>query len=246
MVDRFYFDAQGLTFGDKISLDEKEFNVCGIFTTPDYLSMLKSETDFMADGNKFGLCMVSESAFNEISQGKEIISYSVIFNENNSDKFRKEISNAGNIINWTDKTSNIRISTFDGEIAAIILLSKIAPLFILIVSSLIMAVVLNRMLKKEYVYIGTLSALGYRKREIIFHYLRLPIIISLIGSVIGLGIGLLLVDLFSVVSSTEYNIPKPEYQYQIIDIFIVLISPIILNSIAAMIAITKALSLNIA
>jgi len=245
MVDRFYFDAQGLSFGDKISLNGKEFNVCGIFTTPDYLSMLKSETDFMADGSKFGLFMVSESDFNKLSQGKETINYSVIFNENNSDKFRKELSQVGVIINWTDKDSNIRIDNFDGEIAAIIMLSKIAPLFILIVSSLIMAVVLNRMLKKEYVYIGTLSALGYRKREIIFHYLRLPIIISVIGSIIGLGIGFLLVDPFSVVSSMEYNIPKPEYQYHIIDILIVLILPVILNSFAALIAITKALRLNI-
>ena len=245
MVDRFFYEVQGLSFGDEISVNGKKYNVCGIFTTPDYLSMLKSKTDFMADGNKFGLCMVSEKTFNALTNDNETIYYSVAFNENNSDDFRKELAKNGVVLNWTGKDTNIRIDTFDGEISAIIMLGKIAPLFILIVSSLIMSVVMGRMLKKEYTYIGTLSAMGYRKREIIAHYLRLPITISIIGSIFGLVLGYFLTEPFSCVSSREYNVPKTVYYYQIQDIIFILITPVILNTLASLLAIMRALHINI-
>ncbi|MDR7855183.1 FtsX-like permease family protein [Tissierella sp.] len=245
MVDRFFYEAQNLSLGDKIAINGEEYTVCGIFTTPDYLSILKKKTDFMADGSKFGLCMVSEKTFNELAGGKESINYSIVFNQNSSDDFRKELAKEGIVLDWTGRDSNIRITTFDGEIDAIIILSSIAPLFILIVSSLIMAVVVGRMIKKEYTYIGTLSAMGYRKGEIVDHYLRLPIFISVIGSILGLVLGYFLVEPFTMLSSVEYNIPKTTYYYQWQDIVLMLTIPVILNIFAALIAIIQALHINI-
>ncbi|MFZ2537666.1 MAG: FtsX-like permease family protein [Oscillospiraceae bacterium] len=245
MVDRFFYEAQDLKFGDKIQVNEKEYNVCGVFTTPDYLSLLKSKTDFISDGNKFGLCLVSESTFEKLQNGTETTNYSVVFNEDNKDNFRKELAKSGVVIGWTDKDSNIRITTFDGEISAIIMLSRIAPLFILIISSLIMAVVLNRMLQKEYVYIGTLTALGYRKREITRHYLMLPMVVSIAGSLIGIVIGYFLTGPFSGVSSVEYSIPKPIFYYHWEDIALILLVPLILNTLAALLAVKQALHVNI-
>lgn len=245
MVDRFFFEAQGLSFGDTIKVGGKELIVSGIFATPDYLSVLKSKTDIMCDGSKFGLCMVSKETFNNIANGNEKINYSAVFNQNNSNAFRKELSTNGTVMEYNTRESNVRITTFDGEIKAMIMVSQMVPLFILLVSSLIVAIVIGRMLKKEYIYIGTLCAIGYKKRQIISHYLSMPIIISIAGSILGLLAGSLLIvpiaDLFSI----EYAVPKPIFYYHWKDILILLVIPVLLNTLATFISIIKCFNINI-
>lgn len=245
MVDRFFFDAQKLSFSDKLKIGGRDYTISGTFTTPDYLTLQKAKTDFMADGAKFGLCLVSENTYQSLKNEKETISYSVVLHEKNQDALRKELAESGIVSEWTEKDTNSRITQFDGEIDAQKAISQIAPLFVLLVSSLIMAVVLNRMLKKEYIYVGTLSALGYRKREIFFHYLLLPVAISVVGSVIGIILGVFLAKPFVMISTAEYNIPKTELIFNWNDIVFILILPIVLNVIAAFVAIYRSLHINI-
>lgn len=245
MVDRYFFEAQNLSFGDKIVIDGTEYTVCGIFVTPDYLSVKKNNNDLMCDGTRFGLAMVDKATFNNIDKINVQTYYSVIFNENNEEKFRKELGKNGIVIEWTDKNTNSRISTFDGEIESLIMVSKVIPLFILILSSIIMAVVSGRMLKKEYVYIGTLISMGYTKWEVVKHYMRLPLYLSIIGTVLGGIIGIGATRLFSLISSVEYNIPKPIYNFNSIDIAFLIFVPTILNCLATFISLRKGMKLNI-
>lgn len=244
LVDRFFFTAQELELTDSLTLKGKQFNVCGMLSTPDYLGMIKEETELIVNGSKFGLAVVDENAYKSII-GDEKLYYSVKFNKENVNEFRKELSGVGLIVGWTDSDNNIRISAFNGEIDAIIAMSTIAPLFIMLVSCLIMAVVMGRMLKKEYSYIGTLIAMGYRKREVLSHYLRLPIIISFVGSFLGLALGYMLTEPMEIISKAEYNIPQVKLDFKWESILIVLLLPLVLNIIASTVSIFTALNLNI-
>lgn len=245
MVDRYFFEAQNLSFGDKLIIDRTEYTVCGIFVTPDYLTVKKNDADFMCDGTKFGLCMIDKTTFNNIDKKNIKTYYSVIFKENNEEKFRKELGKNGIVLEWTDKDTNSRISTFDGEIESLIMVSKVVPLFILILSSIIMAVVNGRMLKKEYVYIGTLMSMGYTKWEVVKHYMRLPLYLSITGTVIGGITGIATTRLFSVISSVEYNIPKPVYHFNIMDVVFLITVPTLLNYFATLISLREGMNLNI-
>lgn len=245
MVDRYFFEAQNLSFGDKLVIDEVEYTVCGIFVTPDYLSVKKNDVDFMCDGTKFGLCMVDKTTFSNIDNKNKKVYYSVIFNENNEEEFRKQLGQDGIVLQWMDKDTNSRISTFDGEIESLVMLSVVVPLFILILSSIIMAVVSGRMLKKEYIYIGTLTSMGYTKWEVIKHYMRLPLYLSVIGTVLGGIIGIATTRLFSVISSVEYNIPKPVYHFNSMDIVFLIVVPTMLNCFATFMSLKKGMNLNI-
>lgn len=244
LVDIFFFKVQKLSFGDIINVGGSDFVVCGTFTSPDYLSVLKSKTDFMADGSKFGLCIVKSEAFNVIAKGKETISYSVVYHQNNIENFKKELSSIGTLIEYTAREANSRIITFDGEIEAMVMISQIAPMFILFVSSLIVAFVIGRMIKKEYIYIGTLIALGYKKSIILRHYLTLPLIISFIGSIIGLFSGFLLVMPVAELFSVEYSVPKPMIYHHFKDAIIVLVLPAVLNIVTTFFFIIRAFYIN--
>lgn len=87
--------------------------------------------------------------------------------------------------------------------------------------------------------------MGYRKREIIKHYLYLPVMISLFGSIIGLGAGLLLIEPFQNLITVEYNVPKTQFSIRGYDIILVILLPVILNAMSALMVVKKALKINI-
>ena len=61
------------------------------------------------------------------------------------------------------------------------------------------------MLKRESVIIGTLYALGYRKKEIMNHYLLYPMVISLEGGILGTMLGLLTFELSKLLNRKKIN-----------------------------------------
>lgn len=245
MVDRYFMAAQKLNFGDTLELYGRRYTITGTFTTPNCLTLTRLDTDFMADGARFGLVLLTPGEFSRLPQADAETEYSVIFEKDNEDDFRRALAKSNWVTEWTSREANSRITNFDSENPAVVLLSIIAPVFIMVVGSIIMAVVLSRMLKQEYTYIGTLTAMGYRKREIFAHYLRLPAIISAIGSVLGLGLGFLLIEPFAFVTLMEYNVPKPQYIIKPQDIALALLLPIALNLLFCTLSIAKALRLNI-
>ncbi len=244
LVDRYFFNAQGLTFGDTVTLFGKVYTIRGIFTTPNYLTVTRRDTDFMADGSKFGLVLMSRDAFSALPAQEMKTDYAVRFSSDNEKAFRTMLSLTNFITDWVPRSTNTRITNFDGEIGAIVVMSVVAPLFLLLVSTAILAVVQSRMLKKEYPYIGTLTALGYRKREILLHYLRLPAALSLLGSALGVALGFFLIKPFTLVTSTEYNIPRTLLNVNPWDIALILCVPILLNCLAVAFSVLHALRID--
>ncbi|MBS5647861.1 MAG: ABC transporter permease, partial [Lachnospiraceae bacterium] len=63
-------------------------------------------------------------------------------------------------------------------------------LYILIaIMAFVFAVTTNNTIAKEACVIGTLRASGYTRRELLSHYLALPVIVTLIAAVIGNVLG---------------------------------------------------------
>ena len=62
----------------------------------------------------------------------------------------------------------------------------------LLISSLVMAVILARMMDAETRRIGTMRALGLSRAETLRHYMAFPLIIGLSGAVVGSALGYLL------------------------------------------------------
>ncbi|HHU83303.1 MAG TPA: ABC transporter permease [Firmicutes bacterium] len=51
--------------------------------------------------------------------------------------------------------------------------------------SLIIGVMTWRLIRRETVMIGTLYALGYRKRELMRHYMAIPVLLAFVGGLLG-------------------------------------------------------------
>ena len=88
-------------------------------------------------------------------------------------------------------TANPRITFVTTKLNGINQMSSSMPVAILLLTCILTGIVMWRMIKREAVIIGTLYAFGYKKKQIQNHYLRYPLIIALIGGIIGTILGAL-------------------------------------------------------
>ena len=68
-------------------------------------------------------------------------------------------------------------------------LGTVLPSIFLAVAGFLLNVVLSRMIATQREQIAALKALGYENRAIGLHYLKLVLVIVVIGAVLGLGVG---------------------------------------------------------
>ncbi|MFC5649723.1 FtsX-like permease family protein [Paenibacillus solisilvae] len=101
---------------------------------------------------------------------------------------------------------------------------------------------MRRMLKREGVIIGTLYAQGYRKSEIMKHYLRYPLIIAIIGGVVGTALGAAALSPMLDFMIGYFNIPIDSVSFNATHIAVSLLLPIVLLLASVYLVIRKSLT----
>ncbi len=90
----------------------------------------------------------------------------------------------------SDLPSNM---TVDADVNQAKMLIYIFPVIFYLVAVLIILTSISQLINRESKNIGLLKALGFSKREILFHYMKIFIMLGLIGSVLGMILGPLIV-----------------------------------------------------
>jgi putative ABC transport system permease protein len=88
-----------------------------------------------------------------------------------------------------DRNTNAGYVSYTLNIEKIADIAKVFPVFFLLVAALVVLTTMTRMVEEERIQIGTLKALGYRKRKIASKYLVYCGLISLFGSAAGMVLG---------------------------------------------------------
>jgi len=205
VLDPHFAESHNLSVGDKVTISEETFTISGLVAMPDYIYPLKTEEDMAPNSNSFGVAIISKKELQEMEQGFPY--YSVKFNQDNIDAFKEKLSETNFVGQWISQSDNPRITFINGDINAFSEIGKVVPIIILVLTCMLIAAVLSRLLKGEYVQIGTLFGLGYTKREILKHYLMYSIIVSLVGSIIGTFVGQYLAEPLMMSFTFQYNLP---------------------------------------
>ena len=229
LIDKAYAGAHSLAINSELNINNTTFKIVGYMSTPDYVYPLKSESDMLKNPKNFGVAVVLKKDINKIGKGLT---------------FYSDLSLDNILIQWINKKDNNRISFIDGDMKGGVMVGKVLPIAILILTCILISIVLTRLLKREYLEIGTLYAMGYTKRELVRHYLKYPIIISIIGSFVGTVIGSLLVKPLLSAVTVYYNLPLLIVNFDIKYTIISLILPFIFLIPVTYIVINKALKLS--
>ncbi len=201
-IDRMHASNVGVKVGDSIKVGGKSFEVVGLLSYVNYLTLHESNTDLMFDAFGFDVAMVTPEAFEKLST-RVHYNYAFVYDEKPSDKVEKadrsdsflkalitqtlvhdnELKDY--LPEYLRQASNFAVSDIEGDSAGAAILC-----YILIgVIAFIFAVTISNTIDKEASVIGTLRASGYSRRELIVHYMSMPCIVTLLGAVIGNALG---------------------------------------------------------
>jgi len=225
LLDPSFSKEKNIKLKDKIKIQGKEFKVVGFFALPDYIYPLKSETDLIWNAKNFGIASMSENNMEELKGIKTF--YHTVFKENNEKEFKKYIEEKYNILSYVERDNNVRYAFVKTKMDSSIIMALTLPMIIILLTSALLSIVMWRMIKTDLKQIGTLYALGYKKGEILKHYMSYPIIIGVTGGMRG-----------------YFNIPLIRENHSISYIILSPIIPLFFLSSTSLIVLLKVLKMS--
>lgn len=226
--------------GDSVSAEGKTFTVCGLIMKSDYAVMLYDLTETAADKSGFGIGIVYPEDFAVLGNGA--LQYSVRYLDRDKETaFRTEIYEKYDTQEYLEKAANSRISLIYSEADDLAAeFSLYAPIIMIIVVAVI-AMVLRRMIKRDGKTIGTLMALGYRKGELVRHYMVYGMVPAIAGDIIGVIGSIPFAKLFCAfyfqdLEYTEYQVVMP---WKLVGVAVLF--PIVVYGLVSYLVLNKAL-----
>ena len=195
-IDRMYADNNDLKVGDtlKIQSGKQTWKITGLVALSDYSCLFQNNNDSMFDSVKFGVSVVTPEEFDTLDQDKLQYNYSWIYDKQpKTEKEEKDVSeelmeNIGEIVTleaFVPRYLNQAI-TFTGDDMGSDKAMMIILLYIVIViMAFVFGITISNTIRREAGVIGTLRASGYTRRELIRHYMALPVLVTLVGALVG-------------------------------------------------------------
>lgn len=196
-IDRVFATNNGITVGEEVELFGQRFTVCGIMTTSDNQALFQSNSDFTVNTLTFGVAEVSESGFAalEATGHQPAYTYSVRFADRDltvaqrtdaeKDMIRA-LSTAGTTVDdLTDSSANQGIGYAADDVSGDSTMWSVLLYMIIVIMAFVFVVLTSGTIEEESAIIGTLLASGYRRRELVTHYLVLPAAVGIAAAVVG-------------------------------------------------------------
>ena len=195
-IDRMYADNNDLKVGDtlKSQSGKQTWKITGLVALSDYSCLFQNNNDSMFDSVKFGVSVVTPEEFDTLDQDKLQYNYSWIYDKQpKTEKEEKDVSeelmeNIGEIVTleaFVPRYLNQAI-TFTGDDMGSDKAMMIILLYIVIViMAFVFGITISNTIRREAGVIGTLRASGYTRRELIRHYMALPVLVTLVGALVG-------------------------------------------------------------
>ncbi len=215
LLSESFAKAHGFAPGDTISAtmngSKRKFEIVGIALSPEFTYAI-APGGLVPDPFRFGILWIGkdalaaafdlDGAFNEV-----LISRSHNANENDIiaslDRVLKRYGATGAFLR-ADQTSD---KFLESELDQLATMASILPTIFLAVSAFLLNVVVARIVDSEREQIGLLKAFGYSDTAILFHYLKLVLAITLLGVIVGSGLGMWLGRLMAVMYQDFYKFP---------------------------------------
>lgn len=216
-IDRMYADNNSLTVGDTLTSGKKSWKVTGLVALSDYSALFQDNNDTMFDSIKFGVAVVTAEEFETLNKNQVKYCYSWLYSKKpETEKEEKEMAEdlmeaIGEDVTLEEfipqyQSQAIRFTGTDmgSDKAMVIVLLYI----IIVIMAFVFGITTSNTIQKESAVIGTLRAMGYTRRELVRHYMAMPLLVTLIGALVGNIFGYtLLKNVFADMYYGSYSLP---------------------------------------
>lgn len=193
-IDRMYADNNKLSVGDYLKSGKKKWKITGLVALSDYSALFQNNSDTMFDAVEFGVAIVGKEAFASFNESQLIYNYAWTYNhkpktekqeKKKSEDFMENLSKDITLKSFVPQYLNQAIH-FTGDDMGSDRAMMIVLLYIVIaIMAFVFGITTSNTIRKEAGVIGTLRASGYTRNELIRHYMSMPILVTLIGAVVG-------------------------------------------------------------
>ena len=220
-IDRMYADNNGLKVGDRIRPAaggaQDGWLITGLVALPDYSTMFSDNNDTMFDAILFGVAVCCKEEFAGYPQKELYFNYSWKYNDppateeeenERGEDLMKDMSREVTLENYIPRYANQAIR-FTGEDMGSDRAMMQLLLYIMIgIIAFVFGVTTSNTISKEAPVIGTLRAMGFTKGELVWHYMAMPFLVTLISALIGNILGYtVLKDVCAGMYYNSYSLP---------------------------------------
>ncbi len=254
-LDRIFALNRNIQIGDRIDVNGDGLLVTGIVALPDYNALFLDNQDMMMNTKDFGVSVVSERTFAAMKDEGLTYRYSYRFDERDkTDKeksdeaeeiFKILVKNGADVQEFLTAEGNQSITYLKNDMGHDGPMIKMFVYILVAVIAFIFAVLTANTIEQEAAIIGTLRALGYKKGEIIFHYLVPTLVIATLASAVGNLLGYtVMIDAFKSVYYEMYSLPPLRISFNAEAFILTTVVPVVIMVAVNFIMLYDKLSLS--
>ena len=193
-IDRMYADNNKISIGDTLKSDAQSWKVTGFIALPDYSCLFQNNNDSMFDSVKFGIGVVTSEAFESLDSPLVKYCYAWKYNDEPttekeekevSDDLMKAINKEVSLEEFVPRYLNQAITFTRDDMGSDRAMMIVFLYIVIAIMAFVFGITISNTIAKESNVIGTLLASGYTRNELIRHYMAMPILVTLIGALIG-------------------------------------------------------------
>lgn len=188
-IDRVYAYNNDIQIGSAIKLDGIRYKVTGFVALSDYSCMFKNNSDMMFDAQNFSTAIMTKEGFDSLdtpvtntyawTNGRHT-SY-----KNNGRQIMEILAANGILTDFLREQDNQAIHFTGDDMGGDRMMMVVLLYVIIVIIGFIFAVSAKSTIEKESLVIGTLRATGYRKKELLKHYMILPLTFTIAAALLG-------------------------------------------------------------
>lgn len=217
IVSEAFFQANRMKIGQTlepvINGERVKLTVVGTAKSPEYTYEIRDASELIPDPEKFGVVYVKKSYLQTILDFKGSVNdISVLLDKDGDikqvkDDMKKILDQYG-LIGTTERKDQTSYSMFHTDEVSLRSLSAVFPMLFFIASAVIIYITMTRMIENQRTQMGILKGLGYGNRDVTLHYLTYPILVGILGSILGSLIGIFFVgEMLLGIFNILYDLP---------------------------------------
>lgn len=240
IISEGYAVENNIKIGSNMKIGNKEYTVTGFMQRPDYLYMLESEDDSYKNVSTFYLCYMTDSEFASLG---DTGSQYLLRNHQNSDiaGLRQAVHEKYYMRSYSAAEDNPRITMVKQQAQMFIVMAYLLLCILPLIAVALISIIISRKVKSEQRVIGTLSALGYKKRRLMLHYAGFAMIPGLIGGVLTAMVSLAACQPLSELGLQDYEPMHIIGKLNPFDALLGIAVPTVLYGITALLSVRKLL-----
>ena len=226
-LDDTFLAKHSVGIGDTIRLEGKDFTIVGDVVLSDYTALFERNEDFVMNTLTFTVGLVTQDSWNALKGDSTAYNYAYFVegydNLTTAERVDKQVDIAkalteqgARVTDIVDMWSNQAFFYAGEDVSHDQGMFRVLFYLIIIVMAFIFVVLTSATIEEESAVIGTMLASGYRKGELLRHYLFLPAAVGLVACVVGNAVGYgVLITPFTGLYYNSYSLPPLQVRFDV-------------------------------